>query len=61
MPEFQSSQRVRVRKKGGDSDTQPEESVLGKEGTIWHGTGSEDSGRGAQVVNAFVNAQIATG
>ncbi len=44
MPEFQPGQRVRVRDDGGDPDTQPDESLLGKHGTIWHGTGSEDSG-----------------
>ena len=44
MPEFQPGQRVRVRDEGGDPDTQPDKNVLGKEGTIWHGTGSEDSG-----------------
>ena len=44
MSEFQPGQRVRVREEGGDSDTQPDTSLFGKEGTIWHGTGSEDSG-----------------
>ena len=44
MPEFQRHQPVRVRKEGGDSVSQPDKSLLGKEGTIWHGTGSEDSG-----------------
>ena len=45
MPEFQPGQRVSlVRDEGGDPDTQPDKSLLGKEGTVWHGTGSEDSG-----------------
>ena len=44
MPEFQPGQRVRVCEEGGDLDTQPEQRLLGKEGTIWHATGSEDSG-----------------
>ena len=37
MPEFQPGQRVRVRDEGGDPDTQPDKSVLGKEGTIRYG------------------------
>ena len=44
MPEFQPGQRVRVRKEGGDSDTQPDKSVLGKEGTIQYGTGNLEGG-----------------
>ena len=44
IPEFQPGLRVRVCEEGGDPDTQPDKSVLGKEGTIWHGTGSEESG-----------------
>ncbi len=47
-PKFQPGQRVRVREEGGDIDTQPNKSLLGKEGTIWHGTGSEDSGLAIQ-------------
>ena len=41
---FQEGQRVRVRKEGRDSDSQPEEQLLGKEGIIWHGSGSDERG-----------------
>ncbi len=42
--EFRPGQRVRVREEGGDPDSRPEERVLGEEGIIWYGSGSEDSG-----------------
>ena len=41
---FQEGQRVRVRKVGRDSDSQPEEQLLGKEGNIWYGSGSDERG-----------------
>ncbi len=44
MAEFQPGQRVRVREEGGDPDSQPEERVLGEEGIIWYGSGSDERG-----------------
>ncbi len=58
MSEFQPGQRVRVREEGGDPDTQPDDSVLGKEGTIWHGTGSEDSGLDIQYFVEIDDEQV---
>ncbi len=40
MPEFRPNQRIRVREEGGDPSSQPDERVLGKEGTIEFGTWS---------------------
>ena len=42
--EFPPGRRVSVREHGRDPDSQPDEKWLGKEGIIWYGTGSEDSG-----------------
>ena len=39
MSEFQSGQRVRVRKKGGYTRLRPDRRFLGKEGTILDSTG----------------------
>ena len=39
MPEFQAGQRVRVREAGGEEE-QPDQSLLGKEGTIQSVTGN---------------------
>ena len=41
---FQEGQRVKVRKEGRDSDSRPEERLLGKEGLIWYGSGSDERG-----------------
>ena len=35
MPEFEEDQRVRVREAGGAPSSQPDKSLLGKEGTIF--------------------------
>ena len=43
VPEFQPGQLVRVRTEGGDASSQPDTSLLGKDGTVWYGAGSEDS------------------
>ncbi len=34
MPEFEMGQRVRVREEGGDPRVQPEQRLLGNEGTV---------------------------
>ena len=41
--EFQPGQGVKVREEGGDPNSHSDQSVLGKQGIIWYGTGSEDS------------------
>ena len=43
-PEFQPGQRVRVLEEGWDPSSQPDIGLLGREGIIWYGAGSEDSG-----------------
>ncbi len=41
---FQPGQRVRVREEGRITDSRPDESLLGKEGIIWYGSGSDERG-----------------
>ena len=41
---FEPGQRVKVRKEGRNPDSRPDERLLGAEGIIWYGSGSEDSG-----------------
>ena len=40
MPEFQPGQRIRVLEEGGARSSQPDQSLLGKEGTIQSVTGN---------------------
>ncbi len=47
MPEFKPNQRVRVREEGGDPSSQPDKSLLGKEGTIEFGTWNVEGRRAA--------------
>ena len=41
--QFQPGRRVRVRNEARDPDSQPDERLLGKEGIVLRGPGSEDS------------------
>ena len=41
---FQPGQRVKVRKEGRNPDSRPDERLLGAEGIIWYGSGSEEGG-----------------
>ncbi len=59
VPEFQPGQRVKVREEGGDSSSQPDFRLLGREGTIQYGTGGTLEGPPTFYFVEFDNARPA--
>ena len=59
MPEFHPGQPVRVREDGGNSSSQPDFRLLGKEGTIQYGTGGTLEGPPTFYFVEFDNARAA--